>query len=97
MFKGAWIKTIDVSLIPLAQFRKNAKDNKTNESYTITWWKGEKVLKEFTNKTRLEVDGRNAVGKYTVDVKFTTDEVKVDKKNLLSSIIRYRITKNCEY
>jgi hypothetical protein len=91
---SAWVKTLDMTLVPLAQFRSDAKENK-NESYTILWQRNNRVLHEFTNKTRLEVDGENAVGDYAVDVKFATDEVRVDKDKLLTATARYEIIHNC--
>jgi hypothetical protein len=88
-----WVKTIAVKLLPLARFRGD--ENKNNESYTITWWKDHKVLKQFTNQTRLEIAGGDAVGTYAIGVKFATDEVRVDKDKLLSSGIKYKVTHNC--
>jgi hypothetical protein len=84
-----------MNLVPLAQYRPNAKENKNRESYTILWRRDNRILHEFTNRTRLEVDGQNAVGEYAVDVKFATNEVRVDKENLLTAAARYNITKNC--
>lgn len=84
-----------MKLVPLAQFRPGAEEDKINESYTILWRRNNKILHEFTNKTRLEVDGENAVGKYVIDVKFATDEVRMDKDKLLTATARYDITHNC--
>jgi hypothetical protein len=92
---GVSVKTLVLNLVPLAQYRLNAKEDKNRESYTILWRRNNKILHEFTNRTRLEVDGENAVGEYTVDVKFTTDEVRVDKDNLLTAVAHHNITKNC--
>lgn len=92
---GAPVKTLDMKLVSLAQFRQNAKENKNNESYTIVWQRNNQILHEFTNKTRLEIEGENAVGEYTIGVKFATDEVRVDKDKLLTVAARYEITHNC--
>lgn len=89
------VKTLDLKLVPLAQFRADGAANKNGESYTITWWKDQKVLKEFTNHTRLEIAGDDAVGTYAIGVKFATQEVRVDKDNLLSSGAKYEVTQNC--
>ncbi|RDB19088.1 hypothetical protein Hypma_014325 [Hypsizygus marmoreus] len=93
--EGSWIKTLDLQLVPLAQFRSDAPEVERNESYTITWWKDRRVLKEFTNMTRIEVAGDHQLGTYSISVKFSTDEVKVDKEKLLSSGIKYTVKSNC--
>ena len=85
-----------MKLVPLAQFRLDAKENENNESYTIYWRRNDQILHEFTNKTRLEVDGANAVGKYVIDVKFVTDEVRVDQDKLLTTTARHEIARNCD-
>jgi hypothetical protein len=92
---GVWVKTLNMSLVPLAQFRPDAKENKKNESYTILWQRNNRILHNFTNKTMLEVDGLNAVGKYAVEVKFATDEVRLDRGEVLTATARYEITSNC--
>ncbi|OSX57195.1 hypothetical protein POSPLADRAFT_1050237 [Postia placenta MAD-698-R-SB12] len=77
-----WKRTLEVDLVPLAQFREEGIDG--DESYTITWLKDREVLEAFTNKTRVEVDDNElALGSYIVDVQFTTPEVRVDKDHLL--------------
>lgn len=91
---GALVKTLDIKLVPLAQFRTNVVESK--ESYMISWRRNNKILHEFGNKTRLEVDGKNAVGEYVVDVKFVTEEVRLDKEKLLTAAVRHQITQNCD-
>ena len=93
---GAQVATLDMKLVPLAQFRPDAEENKNNERYTILWWRNGQILHEFINKTRLEIDGTNAVGKYVIDVKFATDEVRVDKDKLLTTTACYEIARNCD-
>ncbi|KAF9468663.1 IgA peptidase M64-domain-containing protein [Collybia nuda] len=92
---GGWVKTLDLKLVPLAQFRADTMENKNEESYTITWWKDQKILPEFTNQTRLEIAGDDAVGTYAIGVKFATQEVRIDKEKLLSAGARYKVTRNC--
>lgn len=92
--EGSWVKTLDVELVPLAQFRDD--DLQANESYTVRWWKDQTLLKEFTNKTRIEIDDEEAVATYSIGVKFATDEVRVDKEKLLSSAIKYKVTGRCK-
>jgi len=86
------IKTIDLELIPLAQFRETLV---SHESYTIKWWKGRTLLTEFTNKTHIEIPDSDALGKYSIGVKFATDEVRVDKDKLLSTGVTYQVTNTC--
>jgi hypothetical protein len=80
--------------VPLAHFR-DAIDVRPAESYTITWTKEGKVLEEFTNKTRLEVEDGVAVGTYVIDVAYSTDEVRVDKDGVLVSGGEYTVTTRC--
>lgn len=91
---GHWVKLIDIDLVPLAQFRSDAGGSQLRESYSITWRRGKQPLEEFTNQTRLEIDG-DAVGTYWIGVDFTTEEVRVDKDKLLSSEVKYAVKDNC--
>ncbi|KAF8073531.1 IgA peptidase M64-domain-containing protein [Lyophyllum atratum] len=86
------IKTIDVQLIPLAQFREAPV---SHESYIIKWWKGRTLLREFTNKTHIEIPDSDALGEYSIGVIFATDEVRVDKDKLLSTGVTYSVTNTC--
>lgn len=89
-----WKRTLEVDLVPLAQFREEGIDG--DESYTITWLKDREVLEAFTNKTRVEVDDNElAIGSYIVDVQFITPEVRVDKDHLLMSRKEVQITSEC--
>lgn len=80
---GKWTRSLGVQLLPLGQFRSPAVSHA--ESYAITWSKDGKVLDAFTNKTHLSVDDEDSLGVYTVNVAFSTEEVRVDKDGLLSS------------
>ncbi|KAG5353892.1 hypothetical protein C0989_000135 [Termitomyces sp. Mn162] len=70
---SGWIKIFDLKLVPLAQFRE--PQSRVNESYTIKWWKDHKLLTEFTNQTRLIINGLDAIGTYLINVTFATDEM----------------------
>ncbi|OBZ71631.1 hypothetical protein A0H81_08541 [Grifola frondosa] len=91
--RGKWWKTLDLNLVPLAQFRADPVG--VEESYTITWKKDGHTLEAFTNKTRLEVEDEGARGTYTIDVKFATEEVRVDPDNLLASGGDFVVTRRC--
>ena len=73
---------VDLQLLPLAQFRTESIIPK--ESYTVKWKKDGRTIQQFTNQTRLEVDGGDAVGRWTVMIKFATEEVRVDDARLYS-------------
>ncbi|KAG5646491.1 hypothetical protein DXG03_003256 [Asterophora parasitica] len=87
-----WVKTIDVELVPLAQFREVQL---AQESYAIKWWKDGVLLKEFTNRTSLKIADTVALGTYSVEVKLSTEEVRVDRDNLLSDGVTYQVTNTC--
>ncbi|GBE85076.1 hypothetical protein SCP_0702620 [Sparassis crispa] len=92
--EGRWKRTLGLDLVPLAQFREEAVE--VEESYTITWAKNGDILATFANQTRIEVDDADALGTYTVDVQFTTPEVRVDKDGLLTSRVVYAVTSSCQ-
>ncbi|KAG6812511.1 hypothetical protein H0H92_002510 [Tricholoma furcatifolium] len=80
---SGWVKTLELELLPLAQFRKDGA--RVNESYAIRWWKGRQALEEFANQTSIELDDESAVGTYSIDVTFITDEVRVDENDHLTT------------
>lgn len=82
---------IRASLIPLAQFR--LEPNEKNEAYIVVWSKDGEELTEFSNKTTIEVD--NVTGNYTVEVRFITDEVRVDVEGYLTSTVDVEISNEC--
>ncbi|OCH90452.1 hypothetical protein OBBRIDRAFT_793331 [Obba rivulosa] len=90
---GKWKRTLELDLIPLAQFR--AGGSATQESYAITWVKDGHILENFTNRTSLEVDDEDALGHYTISVRFTTTEVRMDRDGLLHSEWRHAVRSTC--
>jgi hypothetical protein len=78
------MRVVDLQLLPLAQFRTESITPK--ESYTVKWKKDGRTIREFTNQTRLEVDGGDAVGRWTVMIKFATEEVRVNDARLYSRV-----------
>jgi hypothetical protein len=90
---GRWQKTLDIVLVPLAQFREDSID--TTESYTIIWRKDSKILPEFTNKTRILLDDDISLGTYKIEVKFATEEVRVDSDGLLKMVSEYTVEDRC--
>jgi len=91
--KGKWQKTLDMTLVPLAQFRK--KKIGIAESYTITWKKDGKILDGFTNKTRIEIDDEIALGTYLMEVKFSTEEVRLDTEGSLPTSGEFKVMDHC--
>lgn len=91
---GTWVKVINLHLLPLAQFRSESGDHLPAESYTITWARAGRVVQEFANQTRLEIDNELAVARYTIKVKFATDEVRTESPLLLSDL-QYNVIRKC--
>ncbi|KAJ6465034.1 IgA peptidase M64-domain-containing protein [Mycena vitilis] len=87
---NASLTTLLLRLVPLAQFRAAAVQG-LDENYTITWSKDGRVLAGLANKTRVDV----SPGTYTVDVKYTTNEVRVDRDNLLTAQMEYTVSEDC--
>ncbi|KII90829.1 hypothetical protein PLICRDRAFT_39431 [Plicaturopsis crispa FD-325 SS-3] len=93
---GTWTRTLDLKLVPLAQFRDEQDASLgEKESYEIVWKKDGKVLDAFANSTRAEVADSDGVGVFDIEVKFTTEEVRVDSDGLLVSAGEYRVMKRC--
>jgi hypothetical protein len=90
---GRWQKTLDITLVPLAQFRKDAVG--TEESYIIKWTKDGMPLGGFTNETRIEIDDEISLGTYTIEIKFVTEEVRLDRDNVLTTSSEFTVTKRC--
>ncbi|KAI0671117.1 IgA peptidase M64-domain-containing protein [Trametes maxima] len=89
---GGRARTLDLDLVPLAHLRESPVD--VEESYVITWMKDGAEVKEFANKTRL-VDAGDAVGSYAVNVRYVTEEVRMDKDELLTSTAATFVTTAC--
>jgi hypothetical protein len=87
-----WSKVIDLHLLPLAHLRKTPVSS--DESYTITWKKDGNLLPQFTNKTRIELDDESAIGKYSITVKFATQEIRLKSKTLVSGV-HYTVKTKC--
>lgn len=75
-------KSIDLGLVPLAHLRDDSDALDVEESLTIRWSKDGQVLEEYTNQTSIVV---GSIGKYSVDVEFATEEVKVDVDGFLKA------------
>ncbi|KAH8085940.1 IgA peptidase M64-domain-containing protein [Cristinia sonorae] len=96
-------RVLDLSLVPLAQFRLPPEDDLQatarvpEESYTIRWFKDGAELEEFEGKTRVEVDDKDGqgVGLYTLEVMFKTEEVRIDTDGLLKSGGDFLVAETC--
>ncbi|KAL1946047.1 hypothetical protein VTO73DRAFT_15174 [Trametes versicolor] len=89
---GNSARTLELSLVPLAHLREHPVD--VAESYTITWSKDGAVVEAFANETTL-VDEPDAVGSYAVHVQYTTEEVRVDPRGLLTSTAAVFVGTRC--
>jgi hypothetical protein len=90
---GDWsTKVIDLHLLPLAHLRKTPVS--PDESYTITWKKDGSLLPGFTNKTRIELNSESAIGEYTIEVEFATEEIRLKSEKLVSGL-HYAVKTKC--
>ncbi|KAF7972035.1 hypothetical protein HWV62_19259 [Athelia sp. TMB] len=90
---AGWSRTLELRLLPLAQFRE--APSLSSESYSIIWRKDGILLDEYKNKTRLSFPDGGAKGIYAVEVELTTEDVKIDKDNLLTAKAEYTIDTSC--
>ncbi|KAF8143807.1 IgA peptidase M64-domain-containing protein [Mycena galopus ATCC 62051] len=84
--------TLTLHLVPLAQFRAAGAVHGMNESYTVTWrdLKDGRVLEKLANKTEVAV----GPGRYGVEVKYATSEVRLDREGRLGARMEY-IVEGC--
>lgn len=80
---------VTLELLPLAEFREIARP--TAESYTIHWYDadGETILEEWTNQTSALVS--KEAGSFEVEVRFWTEQVRVDNDGVLVHRGRYDV------
>jgi hypothetical protein len=90
---GLWQKTLEVVLVPLAHLRKEGAT--ASESYTIMWRKDGKLLTNFTNRTKIEIDDEISLGIYKIEVRFATEEVRVDNDGLLVTSGEFEVSTRC--
>ena len=86
-------KVLELDLIQLGQFKKEPRD--ADGAYTITWSTKGRVLDQFTNQTRIEVEGDAA--SYDIAVAFSTREVRRDAKGWLTASRSHKIKQPCEW
>lgn len=91
---GHWNTTIDLGLVPFAQFNEDETLG-AEESYAITWIKDGKVLTQFANQTRLELDDAEASGLYMIYVRLSTPKVRVDIEGALTGHVKWFIRRTC--
>ncbi|KAI1137621.1 IgA peptidase M64-domain-containing protein [Hypoxylon sp. FL0543] len=82
---------VTIELLPLAEFRR--APNEHQEAYTILWYGsgGDEVLKEWTNSTSALL-GPNST-EFGVEVRFWTEQVRVDSDNVLVQKERFSVEK----
>ncbi|KAH6911530.1 IgA peptidase M64-domain-containing protein [Coprinopsis sp. MPI-PUGE-AT-0042] len=76
-------KVLALELLPLAQFRPF--DVAMKERYAVTWKKDGKVLEGLEDQTEIYIDNKDAAGRYSVEVRFTTEEVRAHQGELTDS------------
>jgi len=86
------LKVLELDLLPLANLRKIPIVPK--EAYTITWEKDGQVLSQFTNKTKAEIEDAKSLGVYTIYVKFSTEEVRLESPSA-QKYSHHKITTLC--
>jgi hypothetical protein len=91
--EGKWMKTLDLQTVALAGFREVPVD--VQESISIFWTRDRKPLDGFTKKTTVILDDEDVVGRYIVDMKFTTKEVRADSAGLLTAKTEYFVKSKC--
>jgi hypothetical protein len=86
------LKVLELDLLPLANFRKIPIAPK--ETYSITWEKDGRLLSQFTNTTRAEIEDDKSLGNYTIRVKFSTEEVRL-KTPSVQKDAHHKVTTLC--
>jgi hypothetical protein len=89
---GVLQKVLLLELLPLAQFRPSNVAMK--ERYAVTWKKDGKVLEGLEDYTEIYIDNESAPGKYSVEVRFSTEEVRVHQGELTDSR-EYEVSSPC--
>ncbi|EIN12687.1 hypothetical protein PUNSTDRAFT_118417 [Punctularia strigosozonata HHB-11173 SS5] len=100
-YSNKWKRTIELNLVPLAQFRvgeagkKHAVENA--EKYEVKWTKDGKHVAEWDGLTKVEVgdDGGAAIGTYSVEVAFSTHEVRKDVEEFLKTTGEFAVSERC--
>ncbi|KAF8627467.1 hypothetical protein AX17_006279 [Amanita inopinata Kibby_2008] len=92
---GTWVKTIEAKLVPLAHLRQGTSAVSAKESYSIVWYEDGRIQERFINKTVIEVDDSQIPRNYTILVKFSTDEIRLDREGLLERRREYEVTAKC--
>ncbi|KAF9265266.1 hypothetical protein L218DRAFT_898916 [Marasmius fiardii PR-910] len=85
---------LELNLLPLAHLRGDSLLE--GEFYTITWKRNGELLEKFTNETTIHVIGEEALGKYELEVEFTTPEVVLDPMERLKGRLEIYITGRCD-
>ncbi|KAI1427316.1 IgA peptidase M64-domain-containing protein [Xylaria sp. FL1777] len=81
---------VSLDLLPLAQFREIPIPHR--EAYTILWYGTDRhaVLEEWTNQTTAKFAPR--VREFGVEVRFSSEQIRVDKDGILTQRERYTVT-----
>ncbi|KAF9533177.1 IgA peptidase M64-domain-containing protein [Crepidotus variabilis] len=73
-------KVLEVNLIPLAHLRQDFSISE--EAYSIIWRKDGQLLNQYTNQTKIKLDGAQTTGVYQVEVEYATPEIRISSQYL---------------
>ncbi|KAJ8523234.1 hypothetical protein ONZ45_g289 [Pleurotus djamor] len=90
---GQTIRSVGINLLPVAQFRESPTG--VSEAYEVIWTKDGVELERFANQTVIQLQDTEALGNYTVNVAFITEEVRVDPKGDLRDMLNFTVTERC--
>jgi len=89
-----WVKTVDLTLIPLAHLRKGFLPSSLDERYIVTWKRKGKTIPTSNNAAKIELTDWKVGDTLTVKVEFRTKEVRINSK-VMTSAFRYTIKETC--
>ena len=85
-------RTLDLNLVPLAHLRERPVG--VEESYEVTWMRDWMEVPQWKNQTSV-TDAGGVLGTYGAQVRYWTEEVRVDVDGLLESEVEYVVTTGC--
>ena len=87
------VLALNADVVPLAQLRPKPIAT-LEESLAITWLKDGVALDSFENYTSVLVEG-DMVGRYTVKVRYASEEIRLEKEDLLTATLSLDVARAC--